>query len=168
MNNTLYIFCGLPYAGKTTLRKALVKRFGFDVVSIDEIMKDHGMWDKEKVTQEDWDIAYSETYKILKKLLKKGKNVIFDSGALEFHEREVARQIAEDAGSVHKLIYVNTPRDEIIKRRSENEKTKVRGHVKDYLFKRTLGMFEEPSSNENPIIYNAQMNLENWIKNNIG
>ena len=32
MNETrLYILCGLPFAGKTTLAKELVKRFGFYV-----------------------------------------------------------------------------------------------------------------------------------------
>lgn len=42
--NQLYILIGLPYSGKTTLRKELVKRLNFDYVSVDEIMKERDMW----------------------------------------------------------------------------------------------------------------------------
>lgn len=167
MNNTLYILCGLPYAGKTTLRKELVKRFGFSFVSIDEIMQKHGMWDKKDLGQKDWDLAYFEGYEELKKLLKDGKNVIFDLGNLKLRQREVAKQAAKSLGVRYKLIYVNTSKEEIVRRRSKNEKMKERDHIKDWLFEKSLNMFEEPTPSEDPIIYNSAMNLENWIRENI-
>ena len=34
----LYILTGLPYSGKTTLRRELMKRFNFKSVSVDERM----------------------------------------------------------------------------------------------------------------------------------
>lgn len=34
----LYILTGLPYSGKTTLRKALVQRLRVQTVSVDEMM----------------------------------------------------------------------------------------------------------------------------------
>lgn len=167
MNNTLYILCGLPYAGKTTLRKELVKRFGFDFVSMDEIMQKHGMWRTGHPTQEDWIVGYSEGYDELKKLLREKRDVILDVGNLKLKERQTARLIAEELGAAHKLIYINTPRDEIVRRRVENEKTKKRGHVKDELFQKGLEMFQEPTPEENPIMFNTDMNLDEWIKRNI-
>jgi len=38
----LYILTGLPYSGKTTLTKELVKRFGFSSVSMDDVMDEKG------------------------------------------------------------------------------------------------------------------------------
>ncbi len=164
--NKLYILAGLPYSGKTTLRKELVKRLNFDCVSVDEIMKDKNMWRSGHPTQDDWNIAYSEAYGKLKDLLKQGRNVILDMGNLEFKERETARKIAESLGVEHKLIYVNTPMAEIIKRRKENEKTKLRGHLDDDLLKSAIDKFDEPTVEENPISYNLEENLAAWIKYN--
>jgi hypothetical protein len=35
------------------------------------------------------------------------------------------------------------------------------------VFKRGQEMFEEPTTNENPIIYNSSMNIDEWIEKNI-
>lgn len=165
--NKLYILTGLPYSGKTTLRKELVKRLNFDYVSVDEIMAEKNMWCAGHPTQEDWDTAYSLAYEKLKDLLKQNKNVILDIGNLEFHEREVARQIAESLDIKSVLIYVNTPMEEIMRRRKENKITKVRGHLEEDLLKSAIDKFDEPTKDENPIIYSSQMDLETWIKENI-
>ena len=165
--NKLHILVGLPYSGKTTLRKELVKRLNFDYVSVDEIMKDKNMWRTGHPTQDDWDIAYSEAYKKLGEFLKQDKNVIADIGNLEFNERENMRKTAESLGVEHKLIYINTPMEEIMRRRKENKVTKVRGHLEDALLKSAISKFEEPTPKENPIIYNFQENLEEWINNTL-
>lgn len=170
----LYILIGLPYSGKTTLRKELVKKLNFDYVSVDEIMKAKDMWRAGHPTQDDWNTAYSEAYEKLKELLRQNeqalsfgnKNVILDNGNLEFQERETARKIAEAQGAEHKLIYINTPMEEIMKRRRKNEVTKVRGHLKDDLLESAIDKFDEPTIKENPIIYNSTENLEKWIKQN--
>lgn len=166
MNNKLYILAGLPYSGKTTLRKELVKRLNFDYVSVDEIMKIRDMWRAGHPTQGDWNEAYSEAYKKLKELLKQSKNVVLDIGNLEFQERETARQIAEAQGAEHKLIYVKTPMEEIMKRRKENETTRLRGHLENNLLQSAIDKFDEPTTEENPLIYNSKENLDEWIKHN--
>ena len=166
--NKLYILCGLPYAGKTTLRKELVKRLNFDYVSVDEIMTARNMWNTPgQPTQEDWDIAYAEAYKQLEELLKEGKNAIADIGNLEFPERDNMRKTAESFGVEQRLIYVKTPRDEIMRRRKENEVTRVRGHLENELFASATDKFNEPSVEENPLIYNLEENLDEWIRKNI-
>ncbi|OGE44287.1 hypothetical protein A3B45_02910 [Candidatus Daviesbacteria bacterium RIFCSPLOWO2_01_FULL_39_12] len=164
--NKLYILTGLPYSGKTTLRKELVKRLNFDYVSVDEIMKDKNTWRTGHLTPDDWNTAYSEAYGKLKDLLKQNRNVILDIGNLEFQERETARQIAEAQGAKHKLIYINTPMEEIMRRRKENKITKTRGHLEDDLLKSAIEKFDEPTAEENPIIYNSEEDLDEWIKQN--
>lgn len=80
MKQFLYIVTGLPFAGKTTLTKKLVERFGFEVASVDEML-DKGNFVVEKMSYDDWGIVYTQAFDRLKELLKQGKSVIFDGGA---------------------------------------------------------------------------------------
>lgn len=162
----LYILTGLPYSGKTTLTKELVKRFGFSSVSMDDVMDEKG-YEVEQMTQEDWNMVYSEGYERLKKLLSEGKTVVLDLGNLKRSERKTARQIAESLGSGYKLIYLNIPVSVIKERWAKNEETKERGQLEQVTLDRALGMFEEPTSDENYIIYNQTVSLDKWIKENI-
>ncbi|MEK7503952.1 MAG: ATP-binding protein [Patescibacteria group bacterium] len=163
---TLYILTGLPYSGKTTLTNELVKRFGFKTASVDDVMDERGL-DSDTMVQEDWNAVYSEAYERLKVNLTKGDSVIFDMGHLKFKERETARQIAESVGAKHKLIYINTSPDETRERWARNETTKERGQLSDRGMKVAFSQFQEPTADENPIIYNQQMDLDAWIKESI-
>jgi len=156
--------CGLPYSGKTTLQKELVKRLGFQVVSVDRIMDEKNMWREGHPTQEDWNAAYSEAYRQIKEYLKEGKTVIFDCANLPLHERENARKIADGLGVTHQLIYVNTPKEDILRRRQENEQTKERGHLDQEMMENAFNMFDKPTESEHPIIYNQHVNLDDWIE----
>jgi predicted kinase len=166
LKQTLYIMTGLPYSGKTTLTKELVKRFGFSVVSMDDIMEEKGL-DSATMVQDDWNAVYSEAYEKLKSLLKDGKSVIVDCGNLPVHERETPRNIATSFGITSKLIYINTSKEEILRRWEENQTTKQRGHLEETGLNFAFELFEEPTDKENPIIYNQSMNLDSWIKENI-
>lgn len=163
---TLYTMTGLPYSGKTTLTKELVNRFNFKVVSMDDVMDEKG-YDPETMSQNNWNAVYSEGYEKLKQYLREGQSTILDLGNLKKSERQTAREIAESLGAKYKLIYINTPLEEIKRRRLLNQQTKERGHLEDATMERALNMWEESTPNEKPIIYNQQLNLEKWIKDNI-
>lgn len=165
---SLYVLAGPPYAGKTTLRKELVKRFGFEVVSIDEINSERGIGlEVRPIPQEDWNITYSEAYRRLKELLNAGKRVVFDGANLPLHERQTPKQIAQSLGLQSRLIYVQISEEEAGERRLRNLQTKERGHVDDETFKMALEMFEEPTPEENPLIFNSKMDINEWIEKNI-
>jgi predicted kinase len=159
----LFIITGLPYSGKTTLVNELVRRFDFTVVSVDEVL-DENNFVVEKMTQDDWNVAYTIAYDRLKKYLKEGKTVIFDGGSLKRSERNTKRAIAESLGVEHKLIFVDTPIEEIVKRRLRNMETKERGHLEEETMKVAYDMFERPTDDENPIIYRMDMNLDKWME----
>lgn len=163
---TLYIITGLPYSGKTTLTNELVKRFHFTVASVDEVLE-KGNYVVELMTQQDWDCVYSKAYTRLKRCLGGGKTTIFDGGSLKRSERETIRRIAESMNVTAKLIYVNTSKDEIRRRWLKNQKTKVRDHLGEKSMNFAFKLFEEPSSNENPILYYQKMDLGRWIEDNI-
>lgn len=156
---------GLPYAGKSTLTRELVKRFGFEIVSVDRQIEKH-TFDTEKMNQEDWNLVYSEAYQQLETLLKEGETVIFDIGHLKRSERDTSRAIAKKTNAEFLLIYINTPLEEIKARRLKNMETKDRGHLEDKSMDLALEMFEEPTDEEQSILYNQGMDLEEWIKEN--
>lgn len=166
MKQYLYIVTGLPYSGKSTLIKALVKRFGFNVASTDEMIeKEH--YDVPKMKQDDWNIVYDRAYKKLEKLLKSGKSVIFDGGSLLKSERDKLKKIANECNVPWKLIYLNTSKQEIVERRKRNLTSKERDQLADETMEKAFGMFEEPNSDENIIIYDQRIPLDVWINTNI-
>lgn len=162
----LYILTGLPYSGKTTLTNELVKRFGFDRVSTDDVIDARG-YDVEAMAQEDWDSVYAEGYDKLIKLLMEGKTVVLDLGNLMRSERNTARRIAESLGCEYKLIYLDVPVCEIKERWAKNEVTQERGQLDEVTLERALGMFEEPASDECYVTYNQQMDLNKLLRENI-
>jgi predicted kinase len=163
---SLYIMSGRSFAGKTTLRNELVKRFGFSVASVDQKIDAHKM-NVGKMSQDDWDLVYSEMYERAKEHLRKGKVTILDLGNLQKHERDTARAIAKEFNVPHTLIYVNTSEDEVRKRWTDNQQMKGGRILDKDLFEEAQKKFEEPTVSENPIIYNDQMDLDEWIGKNI-
>lgn len=157
---------GRPFAGKSTLRRELVKRFGFSVASVDWEINNRGM-DVANMTQDEWNLAYSETYEKLKNLLKENKTTILDLGNLKRSERDTARKIAKALGVTYKLIFVNTPLEEVRRRWLENMEKPEGRKMEESVFNRGQDMFEEPTLDENPIIYNSEMDLGKWINKNI-
>lgn len=166
MTQTLYILCGLPYSGKTTLTKELVRRFGFAVVSVDDIMDKYQMH-SDTMSQEDWNKVYSEGYNNLKGLLKKGKTVILDVGNLKRSERNAARDIAKSLRVQYKLIYLDASEKEIKQRFHKNAQTNDREQLSDSTLDVALNMFQEPTEDENPIVYNESIDLDKLIDMNV-
>ena len=162
----LYILCGLPYCGKSTLTKELVKRFGFEVGSVDIQIDKHG-FEVDDMTQENWNLVYSEAYEDIKRKLREGKSVLFDMGHLKLSERNTARKIAQNVGANHKLVYINTPKDEIEQRWTENASNKTRGQLSRMGLDKAYSLWQEPTIDENPIIYNQSMDIDKWIDTNI-
>lgn len=160
--SALYILCGLPYAGKTTFRNALIKQFNFSYVSVDELINKKNL-ELSKMTQQDWDGVYFEAFENLKKLLTDGKTIILDIGNLKRCQRDDAKAVAENLEIKHILIYINTPMKEIERRREINQKTNERGHLDNILMDHAINMFEEPTPDENPILYSDQVNFNEWI-----
>ena len=165
-DSTLYILTGLPYCGKSTLTKELLKKYDIEVGSVD-IQIDKHKFDVDDMTQKDWDLVYSEAYEDVKQKLREGKSVLFDMGHLKLSERNTARAIAEEARAKHKLIYVNTPKEEIEKRWARNEQINTRGQLSRKALDKAYSFWQEPKDAEKPIIYNQNMDLDKWAEKNI-
>lgn len=163
---TLYILCGLPYSGKTTVAKALVRQFGWDYVSIDIVRERLGFTWKEndKVTSEDWKHIFDTAYGDMFSKLQNGKSVIFDSTNHDFESREKLRVYAKESGAESKVIFIDVPVEVVWQRWRHNQEANTRSHIGKELVQWTMDHFESPTEEENVIRYNASANLENWIQ----
>lgn len=162
----LYILCGLPYSGKTTLARELSRRSGFEIVSMDNVMDEEGL-DPITMTQTDWDRIYFRGYKTLERLLSEGKSVVLDASNLKRGERDTARGIAERVNAEHMLIYLDVPFEESVARHLKNQKINGRAQLADVTMQRAASMFEAPTPDENPVVYKQEIDVEDWIRKNI-
>jgi predicted kinase len=162
--NILYIMTGLPYSGKTTLVKKLVKKIKCKVVSVDEILEQKDLWKEKHPSQSDWETAYSEACKKVENYLIDRENVIFDESNLLYVQRESLRKMAESLEIKTKLIYVKIDRKEALKRWEKNLETKEKNQLSKDIMERTFNIFEEPKPNEEAVIYNQNTDFKKWIK----
>jgi len=162
----LYIVTGRPYAGKTVLSRELVRRLGFGYASVDDHITAGG-YDVTAMDQPDWNRVYSLAFERLEEMLLAGRTVVFDGASLTLRERQSLRAIAAACGADAMLVYVNTSADETARRRNRAAATQERAQLADVTMLVALAMFEEPAADEQPVVYHAGLDLDQWIEANI-
>lgn len=148
---TLYLLCGLPGSGKTTLAKQLeisetALRLCPDewIVSLLSDPTDTNERDRlrDPVEKIQWEVA--------KKSLVLGINVVLENGFWSREERNEYRSQAEPLGAQVKLIYLNVSIEELWKRLSKRNENLPEGTFK--VSKKQLELwaswFETPTSDE--------------------
>lgn len=108
---TLFVVCGLPFAGKTTLANALIARFGLRSVDVDETKRRlYGTTvPDDELTPADWVRIYQETDHEIAGDLRSGVSVVDASRYFRKEERDVARQLAQTQQARVVTIFVETP-----------------------------------------------------------
>lgn|SRR5258708_7299206 len=98
--NTLFIICGLSFAGKSTSGNAILERLGGAKSDVDDIkfelygpaIQDH------ELSEAQWKGIYEESYRRIEQHLRKGESVVRDSGNFTRRERADVREIASKLG----------------------------------------------------------------------
>ncbi len=162
-----YLLVGFPYSGKTTLAKELEKRLGFAHINIDQLKFDKGYTEvgDDDVPDSAWDEIFNDADHLIVKYLSEGKSVANEYAWITREWRDRARKIAKDAGFETKIIYIKLPKEVVWKRWMENSKTKTRFQWPKEEFERNFKDFEEPTEDENIIVYDQNSSIENLISN---
>lgn len=166
--NKLYILCGIPFSGKTTLAKELEKRLGFARIDLDEVkfeLLGQNVKD-EDIKESQWNKIYLEMYQKIEEALKEGKTVVHDTGNFTRNERGMVKNIADKLGVESITIFVYIPIPEARKRILGNRETNHRFDVTDKDFESTVNEMEPPTNGENFIVYDSSQSLEDWLKQN--
>jgi len=169
MNKSLlYIFCGIPFSGKTILAKELVDKLGFTRVDLDDIKFD--LFGKEisdkQINQSEWDKIYQEMYRKIEEYLKAGKIVICDTGNFTKYERGIVKRIADKLGIKIKTVFVDTPKEIAKQRWLKNKLSKGRFDISEKDFEEAVAEMEPPTQEENVIIYDIKTDIDEWIRLN--
>ncbi len=162
---TLYILCGLPYAGKTFIAKSLVRKFGWGYVSIDIIREQLGFtWEEnDKVAGDDWRRIFEMSYNNMINKLNRGKSVIYDSTNHDFDSREKLRTYAKESGYDAKVIFIDTPVEIIWKRWQQNQGNNMRSHISKELVQGTIDHLDVPTEEENVVLREPSMDIDKWM-----
>jgi predicted kinase len=163
----LYILCGLPFSGKTTLARALANQCGFVHLDLDALARTKDLLPEEGINDEQWSDVFREVYEQLMILLKSGKSVVFDAVNYDRVGRNRLREIAQQSDSVVHIIYFKISIREIEQRRQANQAHHERPSVRDQDFAALDAEFESPTIEENILIYDGTESIPDWIKDHI-
>lgn len=160
----LYVLCGLPFAGKSTLARALAARLDIACVAIDTINTERGMGlNAAPISPEQWVATYAEVYRRISGYLSAGKSAIFDAVNFTRAQRDEVKEIAENCGAAVCLIYLAVPPELAIMRWQTNRLTGERHDVTDDNYALVRDGFEPPAAEERALVYDGSQILDDWL-----
>ncbi|MBN2330661.1 MAG: AAA family ATPase [Candidatus Aenigmarchaeota archaeon] len=154
----LYLVCGLPGTGKTTVAKELSSLTGGIVLRTDEIRKQ--LLSNPQYTPEEKRLVYDAMLRTAGSMLRAGALVILDATFHLRKEREAAKDMAGKAGSGHVMIEVRcderTVREHLRKRRVGADESDA-----DFGVYKKIEQEWEPLKGEHHVI---DISEKNWRK----
>lgn len=166
--NKLYVFCGIPFSGKSFVSKKIAREFNYQIVDLDEVKFEIFGKDvkDENIDQNGWDKIYQEMYQGIEDLLKKGETVIHDTGNFTKYERGLVKKIADNLNLNAITVFIDTPYEIAKQRLIENKTKKTRFDVSNESFESTIREMEPPDETEKHVTFKHGTDLDLWIKEN--
>ena len=161
----LYILCGFPFAGKSTLAREIESSLGIRRVSIDEINDERGIWNGETgMSAEEWDQTYQEAYQRIATYLSQNEDVIDESANFTREQRDRLRDIAEQCHAQAGVIFIDIPLSEARRRWQANRQTRIRADVRDEDFAHVIDNFTPPTEDEHVLRYDGSLPPAEWVQ----
>lgn len=166
--STLYLMCGLPFSGKSTVAKAIVEHIGCDYISLDDINHQRGLgFGGDGIPGDEWERTHQIAIHLLSKSLRTSDAILDDTCCFRWI-RDRFRNCADSAGASTCVIYIGVERETVAVRMKENEVTNVRHGIKDEIFESTAKNFEPPDEDENVIFFNESNDIRDWLDLHFG
>lgn len=161
----LLIMCGWPFAGKSTLARAIAARFGLTHIEIDRVHGERGVGSG--ISDDDWRIAVQRSYRRLHEALARGESVVWDTAAAKRDQRQRIRHAGERHGASVRVIHVATGEADARGRLEANRISGERADVPESDFASIVREFEAPGVDETPLFYRPEVPVDEWIEREI-
>lgn len=161
----LFILCGLSFSGKTSLAQKIAEHLQVTIISFDVIYEELRRKTGSDLSPqpEVWDQVKRIALLSLSENLQEGRNVVWDSTNPLRKHREELIEIGDCFGEQSVVVHVNTPFDEIRKRRQKNKFTNERSDRGSEEFERRLKIWEDPSEGERAIQITSEADILTFI-----
>lgn len=160
----LVLMCGLSFAGKTTIARALADARGWRYISLDDINTERGVGIAgQPISDREWQRTYAEAYRRIEQCLRARQPLIYDETNMLRAQRDQLRGIAAACAAPTYVVYVATPEDEARRRWQANRLRPQRSDVRDDNFAQVIARFEPPASDEAVIRFDPSLPLQEWI-----
>ncbi|BAU12953.1 shikimate kinase [Leptolyngbya sp. NIES-3755] len=160
---TLYLMCGMPFSGKTTLAKSICQALQCSYISLDEINEARSLFGGEGIPIEEWEKTHAIANEQLRQWMPSGADIVLDDTSCFRWLRDRYRNLAEQYHYRMIVIYLDLSIDEIRSRLQQNEMIQTRLGVKAEIINEMWNTFEPPRSDEVTILYTPDQNIDQWI-----
>lgn len=162
----LYLLCGMPFSGKTTLGKSVAKYLNAPYISLDDINEARGLFGGEGIPVEEWEKTHYLAREQLKNLMPIQQAIILDDTNCFRWLRNRFCNLGKKYCYETTVIFLDIPIAEIEKRIAANNQTITRNHVKQEIVKEMGKTFEPPQADEKTINYRLDRSIDEWISHN--
>ena len=159
----LVIMCGLAFAGKTTVARAVSQRLGGRLISLDDINASRGLRGGEGIPTEEWERTHRIALAEAAALLERGLAAVIDDTGCFRWLRDRCREVALRHRSDAVVVFVDTPLDLARRRLAANAATGERHAVRVEILEALARTFERPGPDERALVFAPGDLLGPWL-----
>jgi hypothetical protein len=164
-NRVAILLCGVAFAGKSTLARAIARRTGAAIVSLDEINARRGLHGGEGVPEREWATSHHQALAEVERLATVGtRTIVVDDTSCYRFLRDDYRAVAERLGYRVALVVIDMPPELIRERIRTNAATANRGGIRPEVFERHRASFEWPAADEPHVLLRSNADAETWLE----
>jgi predicted kinase len=160
---TLYLMCGLAFAGKTTLAEAIAAATEAHLVSVDEINARRGLAGGLGIPEEEWARTHRQALADTEEALSRGVVVVVDDTNCYRFLRDNYRAVAERHGAPTRVVYLDVPLSLALARMRANEVEATRPPVRERVLRELARRFEPPTPEESVLRFPPGADPRSWV-----
>ena len=160
---TLYLMCGMPFSGKTTLGKSIAKYLDSPYISLDEINEARGLYGGDGILVKEWEKTHFLAMEQLRSLVQSQQDIVVDDTSCFRWLRERFGNFVKQYDYQMIIVFLDISLSIIRKRIEQNEQTQARQGVKQEIIEQMAKTFEPPQPDEKAIEYYANQPIDKWI-----
>ena len=154
---------GLPFAGKSTLARAVAGAQRRTLLEIDRLIDHAAVPAGEPVPDRAWIAAYREADALLRGELATGHRVVYDGVNFRWVQREKLRRVAGEFGQRVLVVHVTTPIGDNLGRQRANAARPTCPAVDAGTFAMVRKRFEPPREREWAVEYDGSEPVGPWL-----